>query len=173
MEALLFAHGEPLGKRHAADLLGVDPLALDRAAEALRTQLAGRGIALVDTQDALELRTSPMAADTVAKLRAGEATRELGKASLETLALVLYQGGATRSEIDWVRGVNSGAALRTLLMRGLVEKDADGKRYVATADALGHLGAARATDLPRYAELSAAIRDADVASTPEESADPA
>ena len=75
--------------------------------------------------------------------------------------MVAYRNGATRSEIDWVRGVNSSASLRTLLMRGLIDAQEDPAdkrriRYQLTTDALAHLGIARREDLPRFSELSLA-----------------
>jgi segregation and condensation protein B len=126
--------------------------------------LAGRGLALVETEEELELRTAPDASGAVKKLRESELSRDLGKASLETLAMIVYRGGATRGEIDWVRGVNSGAAIRTLMLRGLIERteDANDKRrarYQATVDALAHLGVSRREDLPRYAEFTATLAE--------------
>jgi segregation and condensation protein B len=100
----------------------------------------------------------------VKKLRESELARDLGKASLETLAVIAYQTGTTRGEIDWVRGVNSSTSLRTLLMRGLVEGREDERdkrriRYSLTTEALAHLGIKNASELPRAKELSAAAGD--------------
>ena len=77
---------------------------------------------------------------------------------METFAVIAYQDGATRGEVDWVRGVNSSASLRTLLMRGLIEgreDEADKRRvrYSVTTEALAHLGVTRAEELPRAQEL--------------------
>lgn len=163
IEALLFASGEPFEKKRLAALLGVSVEDLSRGLEELGGQLAGRGIALVETETEVELRTAPDASELVKKLREAELSRDLGKASLETLAVIAYQGGATRSEIDWVRGVNSSTSVRNLLMRGLVEGSEDSKdkrriRYALTTEALAHLGLSRASDLPRHAELSLAAK---------------
>jgi segregation and condensation protein B len=81
---------------------------------------------------------------------------------LETLAVIAYQTGATRGEVDWVRGVNSSTSLRTLLMRGLIEgredeRDKRRTRYSLTTEALAHLGLARIENLPRYDELAAGV----------------
>ena len=162
LEALLFASGEPLSKKRLAAMLGVSLELLGKAAEALRASLVGRGIALIETGEELELRTHPEAAELARKLREAELSRDLGKAGLETLAIVLYSGGATRGDIDWVRGVNSSQTLRSLLLRGLVEKaenpeDSRRPRYVATVDALAHLGVGRKEDLPDFATLSAEL----------------
>jgi segregation and condensation protein B len=160
LHALLFTSGEPLSKRQLATLLDLTEKELQTALEALATTLEGSGVALIETPTEVELRTAPEAAVLVQKLRENELTRDLGKASLETLAVIAYQEGATRGEIDWVRGVNSSASLRTLLMRGLIEGREDERdkrrvRYGLTTEALAHLGIARADDLPRAAELRA------------------
>ncbi len=173
--ALLFASGEPLEKKHLATLLDIKDDELNMVLGALVTLLKGSGLTLIETDTEVELRTAPEAAPIVKKLRESELARDLGKASLETLAVIAYQtaptsgagaptrsvGGATRGEIDWVRGVNSSASLRTLLMRGLIEGREDERdkrriRYALTTEALAHLGIARAADLPRAAELTAA-----------------
>ncbi len=160
LEALLFAAGEPLEKRQLSKFLGIKDTELAVALEALESSLKGHGIALVETHSTVELRTSPEAAVIVKKLRESELSRDLGKASMETLAVITYQEGATRGEIDWVRGVNSSASLRTLLMRGLIEGREDEKdkrriRYSVTTEALAHLGLTSARDLPRAKELRA------------------
>ena len=164
LEALLFAAGEPLEKKQLQTLLSLSEKQLAVVLEALAQSLKGRGVALIETAGEVELRTAPEAADILKKLREQELSRDLGKGSLETLAVVAYQSGATRSEIDWVRGVNSSASLRTLLMRGLIdgredEKDRRRIRYTLTTEALAHLGITRLEDLPRMEELRATTRE--------------
>jgi segregation and condensation protein B len=159
LHAVLFAAGEPMAKKKLAALLGIQAAGLMDAVKDVRAKLAGSGLAVIETEDELELRTAPEAADVVKKLREGELTKDLGKAGLEALAVVLYQGGATRSEIDWIRGVNSAQTVRSLMLRGLVERTEDPSdkrrfRYRATPDALAHLGVASREELPRFAELS-------------------
>jgi segregation and condensation protein B len=164
LEAVLFASGEPMTKKKLCALLGASAENLAEAVEELRAALADRGLALVETGDELELRTAPEAADTVKKLREGELSKDLGKAGLEALAIIMYRlpaqaGGVTRSEDDWIPGVNSAQTVRSLMLRGLIERTEDptDKRrfhYKPTTDALAHLGVAKLSDLPRYAELS-------------------
>lgn len=158
--ALLFASGEPLSKKELSKLLGVKETEIAIALKALATSLQGSGLALIETEADVELRTAPEAAPLVKKLRESELSRDLGKASLETLAVIAYQAGTTRGEIDWVRGVNSSTSLRTLLMRGLIEGKEDERdkrrtRYSLTTEALAHLGIRRCDDLPRADELMA------------------
>ena len=163
LEALLFAAGEPLPKKQLSALLGISPEQLAAVIEALSASMPGRGLALVETDAEVELRTSPEAADIVRQLQEAELARDLGKGSLETLAVIAYQSGATRGEIDWVRGVNSSASLRTLLLRGLIEGREDPQdkrriRYSLTTEALAHLGLTHVSELPRFSELQGATR---------------
>ena len=163
IEALLFASGEPIEKKQLAKLLGIKDAELKIALRALIEQLAGHGVSIIESANEIEMRTSPEASAIVKKLRESELSRDLGKASLETLSVIAYGTGTTRGEIDWVRGVNSSASIRTLLMRGLIEgrEDERDKRriqYSLTTEALAHLGIARAEDLPRASELTASAQ---------------
>ncbi|MDD2657340.1 MAG: SMC-Scp complex subunit ScpB [Candidatus Pacebacteria bacterium] len=162
LHALLFASGEPLEKKQIAKLLDIKESDVKLALKALTDSLKSSGVTLVETETEVELRTSPEAAPLVKKLRESELARDLGKASLETLAVIAYQTGSTRGEVDWVRGVNSSASLRTLLMRGLIEGREDERdkrriRYSITTEALAHLGLANVDELPRAAELRASV----------------
>lgn len=157
LEALLFASGEALLKERILTHLDISRKELDEAVGVLTTALQGHGLTLVETDTELELRTTPEASSMVSAFRESELSRDIGKASLETLAIILYTNGATRSEIDYIRGVNSSAALRSLLLRALIEKTEDTTdkrrvRYQATVEALAHLGVSRKEDLPRYKE---------------------
>lgn len=172
LEALLFAVGEPISKKQAASLLEVSVEQIAAVATALEEALTNRGLSLIQTETHLELRTSTEAAPLVKKLREGELSRDLGKAGLETLAVILYRDGATRTDIDWLRGVNSSQTVRTLLMRGLIERIEDPAdkrkfRYRATTEALAHLGLSNASELPQFTELSDAA-DAAMSGTVEE-----
>ena len=174
IHALLFASGEPLEKKRLMSLLGIKGAELQIALKALGESHKESGTALVEPATEVELRTSPEAAPLVKKLRESELSRDLGRASLETLAVVAYQeGGVTRGEVDWVRGVNSSASLKTLLMRGLIEGREDERdkrrvRYTVTTEALAHLGVQSAESLPRYRELAAGVRAVEEESMQEE-----
>lgn len=161
--ALLFASGKPLEKKRLAALLGFSEAELATALSELGRSLEGSGEALIETAVEVELRAAPEAAPLIKKFRESELARDLGKASMETLAVIAYQEGASRGDIEWVRGVNSSASLRTLLMRGLVEgrEDPRDKRricYALTTEALAHLGVETSDGLPRAAELKTAAR---------------
>lgn len=176
LQALLFASGEAITRKQVLSLLEIPEDMLAAAVDELQKELVGTGLALITTPEELELRTSPDATPIVEKLRQSELSRDLGKAGLETLAIVLYQNGATRGEVDFVRGVNSTAALRSLLLRGLVERSTDEAdkrraRYTATIDAFAHLGISKREDLPGFSELSGTLGAHHAAAQEESSAE--
>ena len=151
IEALLFALGRPLSRSELAEMLEVDATQIE---EALSAWVPG-GIAIVDDGVELELRTAPVAAAVVEKVRSEEYSRDIGRAGLEALATIVYRGPLTRSEIDFIRGVNSSQTLRTLMMRGLVRKSAnvsDLPDYTAVREKLTALETAyRLSALPAQA----------------------
>lgn len=164
IESLLFANGGPLEKKQLAKLLGIKDAELKIALKALKEQLNGHGISITETESEIEMRTTPEASVLVKKLRESELSRDLGKASMETLAVIAYETGTTRGEVDWVRGVNSSASLRTLLMRGLIEGREDERdkrriRYSLTTEALAYLGISNSNELPRHSELAVVAQD--------------
>ena len=104
IEALLFAASRPLSRVELAKKLGVSG---EEVSKALSQQEEGRGIVFVDDGKEVELRTSPQVAVLIEEMRREELSRDIGKAGLEALAAILYRGPLSRSEIDFIRGVNS------------------------------------------------------------------
>ena len=116
------------------------------------------GMALVDDGTEVELRVRPENSTLIEKIRKEEYSRDIGKAGLEALSAVLYRGPLTRSEIDFIRGVNSSQTLRTLTLRGLVRKITNPKDersflYEPTTELLSQLGVSRIQDLPDFAQV--------------------
>src|SRR3954469_17809662 len=91
LQALLFAAGEALPKKRILTMLSIPEDMLEAAVQELKKELAGSGLALVETDTEIELRTSGEAAPVVEEYRKGELSRDLGKAGLEALAIILYQ----------------------------------------------------------------------------------
>jgi segregation and condensation protein B len=162
IEAILFWKAEPVSIKKLAQLLDTDVKTVKEGLVALESVLHGRGVTLVQTEDDVMLGTSKELSPLIEKLTKDELTRDLGKAGLETLSIVLYQGPIARADIDYIRGVNSQFILRALLIRGLVEridnpKDARSYLYKPTLDLLSHLGVSKIADLPEYEKVRADI----------------
>lgn len=153
--AVLFYAGTALQRSTLADFFCCEAAEVDTAREQAREQLSGTGLTLVATDTTLALVTTDTVSDTVTTWRQAELQSPLTRAGLETLALICYRAPINRSEIDYVRGVNSAAILRTLSMRGLIEQSgqrgSDGSRYYQpTTDTLTYLGIQDRSALPEY-----------------------
>lgn len=168
IEALLFASSRPLSRAELAKRLGRDTAELEVAIEELRQSSSGRGVVCVDDGSTLELRVSAEASGAVEELRKEELSRDIGRAGLEALAAILYRGPLTRSEIDFIRGVNSSQTLRTLLMRGLIRKIPNPKDersflYEPTTELLAELGVTHRDELPEYAHTRTKLEELEAA----------
>ena len=153
IEAILFFKAEPMKLSKLAVALKVKEEEIIAALAELETALVNRGISLVRNGDEVELRTAPSVSTLIETLTKEELSRDLGKAGLETIAIILYKGSAKRSDIDYIRGVNSSFILRNLLIRGLVVREVDGGRgflYKPTTDLLAHMGVAKFEELPEF-----------------------
>lgn len=165
IEAVLFWKGEPMSRRKLAGILGVAEGEINDALEKLKENLAGRGIVLQENGNELALGTTPEMSKLFEDLQKEELNRDLSKASLETLSIVLYKNGVSRAEIDYIRGVNSSFTLRALSVRGLVEKTLDNKdnrRYIykPSFELLSFMGIKNVEELPDFAEVTASINGA-------------
>ena len=158
IEAILFFKNEPVSVAELGKRLGEKPDVVKGALAALENSCRSRGVVIVSNDEFVSLGTHPEASQLIENLQKEELSRELSYASLETLAIVLYKGPISRREIDYVRGVNSSFTLRTLLIRGLIERAGPstslgaGKSYSykASLKLLEHLGITRLQDLPEY-----------------------
>lgn len=152
LEAMLFYKAQPMAKKELLKLLDIDEAALQEAVEMLAQRLEAGATRLLVSDTELSIVTAPEHDNLIESLRRNELKRDIGKAGAETLAIVLYRGPVTRSEIDRIRGVNSAYILRNLMTRGLVEKGSNPKRteYQITSDLLAHLGITNKRQLPQY-----------------------
>ena len=77
--------------------------------------VAGCGFKLVCTGGAYRLQTAPSCGRYVRAMLKLDRPSRLGRASLETLAIVAYRQPITKSEIEEIRGVDVTANIKTLL----------------------------------------------------------
>lgn len=167
IEALLFFKGEPVTVRFLAETLKISEGEVNSALGMLDRSLLGRGVVLMRNDNEVMLGTAPGMGQTIEELVKEELSKDLGRAGLETLAIVLYRGPIARSEINYIRGVNSNHILRALLVRGLIEKIEEaspgterGTRstiYRPTFELLSYMGVSKVEDLPEYERVRGAV----------------
>ncbi|MFH1454952.1 MAG: SMC-Scp complex subunit ScpB [bacterium] len=162
IEAVLFWKGEPISIKKLSQIFEKTEEEISVVLKSLGTNLSNRGIVLVFKEDEVTLGTSKDVSEIIDKLTKEELVRDLGKAGLETLSIIIYQGPLTRSEIDYIRGVQSTFILRNLMIRGLVEKISNPKDqrsflYKPTFEMLSFIGISKLEDIPSYNEARAEI----------------
>jgi len=156
IEAILFIESEPFAIKKLADILEISIEEVREAILELKDNLEGRGLVLIENNDHVVLKTHPEMSDLLVKIQKEETEKELTKSALETLSIVCYHQKATKAEIDYIRGVNSAISLRTLTIRGLIEKNQEGKTnyYVPSVDLLSALGITNREQLQDFEQLS-------------------
>lgn len=158
LEAFLFWKGEPVTTKQLVTTLNTTPDEIENAIRNLIHQYEGRGISVVYQNDEVVMATSPVASELIENLTREELNKDLGKAGLETLSIIVYKGPVARSEVDYIRGVNSSFIIRNLLIRGLIEKAPSGKDsrvnlYQPTLELTKLLGLNSIEELPEYDSL--------------------
>ena len=159
-EALIFASAMPVSETYIRDRLpgGIDVRALMLR---LREDYAGRGVNLVQADDAWAFRT---AADLSFFIRRDEnEVRKLSRAALEVLSIVAYHQPVTRAEIEDIRGVQTSKGTLDVLMeagwvrfRGRRRTPGRPVTLGTTRDFLDHFGLEELRDLPGLEELKGA-----------------
>ena len=162
IEGLLFYKGEDISIKKLAELLAVSEESVEDALNKLEHSFLGRGLVLVRKDDRVVLGITGELSSLIESIRKEEISKELSKASLETLSIILYKNNISRSEIDYIRGVNSSFILRNLLVRGLIEKVVDSKDtrrilYRPTFDTLTYMGITSINQLPNYEQIVASL----------------
>jgi segregation and condensation protein B len=178
-EAVILASPEPIP---AARLASVIPSCnLSRA----RTLVEELNAEYIDQRRAFEIRevgggyqmrTLP---EYSPYLQRAQPTRplRLSHAALETLAIVAYRQPVTRAEVEYLRGVDAGAVLRSLLERKLLRiaghREVAGRPllYATSRRFLEVFGLAGLDDLPALREL-AELAPPDSALPPPSDAEP-
>ena len=165
IEAILFFKGEPVSFKKLEDILKVPVNEIKDAVFNLKQTLSGRGVVLMEKDGEVVLGTAQEFSKLIENLQKEELNKELSKASLETLSIILYKNGISRAEIDYIRGVNSSFILRALSVRGLVNKITDPKDnrrylYQPSFDLLSFMGVKSVEELSEWIEVKNSLDSA-------------
>ena len=165
IEALLFVSGDGMTISKLASILKKTDTEIDSSILELKEHLlAEHCLDILRDQDKLSLVTSSVVSKVVEDFAKEEFSGELTRSALETLSVIAYKGPIRRSEIDYIRGVNSSFMIRNLLMRGLVERIRDPKDsrlyiYRISRDFLKFLGITSISDLPEYGSFTQKLEE--------------
>ena len=160
VEAILFAASEPLDVETIEKRLQTS-VNLKKILENLQEIYKKRGINLVCIKNRWSFRT----AEDLSKLMALQKStqKKLSKATIETLAIIVYHQPVTRSEIEEIRGVSFATNTLEILLeldwvRPAGRKDVPGRpiQYATTENFLNHFNIQKLSDLPTIDELGSA-----------------
>ena len=160
VEAILFAASEPLDLGTIEKRIQTS-VNLKKILENLQEIYKKRGINLVCIKNKWSFRT----ADDLSKLMSLQKStqKKLSKATVETLAIIVYHQPVTRSEIEEIRGVSFASNTLEILLeldwvRPGGRKDVPGRpiQYVTTENFLNHFNIQKLSDLPTIEELGSA-----------------
>ncbi len=122
IESLLFVSETPLTMDHLKGIIEDEKtVAIKAAIDALMTEYERRngGFVLKHVAGGYQFRTRGRYNEWIKRLIRPNAPR-LSKAALETLAIIAYNQPIIRSDIEHIRGVDSGGVVRMLLERKLI-----------------------------------------------------
>jgi segregation and condensation protein B len=157
LEAVLFAAEEPYSARRLAALAELaDAAEARRLIGRLRGLLVAEGSAfrVEDIAGGYQLLTGPEFHPWLVRLRQTAGEPRLTGVLLETLAIIAYRQPIMRADLEGVRGVHCGDALRQLMERGLIRiagrDDSLGRPvlYATTKKFLATFGLRDLRDLP-------------------------
>ena len=160
VEAILFAASEPLDVETIEKRIQTST-DLKKILENHKKIYEKRGINLVCIKNKWSFRT----AEDLSKLMALQKStqKKLSKATIETLAIIVYHQPVTRSEIEEIRGVSFASNTLEILLeldwvRPAGRKDVPGKpiQYSTTENFLSHFNIQKLSDLPTIDELGSA-----------------
>ncbi len=170
LESLLFVAGRPLEIPELRRLLLVEDARLRRVVATLAAdcERQARGLRVQRQGDSVQFVSAPENARFVAALLGLPTQVKLTTAALETLAVVSYRQPVTRTQIEFIRGVNSDRALASLIQHGLVTEVGRANTigrpalFGTTPEFLQQFGLSSLEALPRPelsdAEMAAAFR---------------
>ena len=160
VEAILFAASEPLEIETIEKRLQTSS-DISKVLEKIKNNYKKKGINLVCIKNKWSFRT----AEDLSKINVSSKinSKKLSKATVETLAIIVYHQPVTRSEIEEIRGVSFGTNTLEILLeldwvRPAGRKDVPGKpiQYATTENFLNHFNIQKLSDLPTIDELGSA-----------------
>lgn len=160
IESILFVSGEPVKISKICKITQAKKGEVENAIMILKSKYSsGSGLAILSKENEIQMATNPDNGSFISALVKSEIQENLSRAALEVLSIVAYRNPITRANIEAIRGVNCSFTLRSLLMRGLLErrenlKDNRGYLYSISFDFLKKLGIDSVEKLPDYESLS-------------------
>lgn len=172
VEALIFASDEEITIKEIKDLLdtfriSVSIKEIEASIDELNREYENNGSAfeIINLAGGYIFATKKKYSHFLGKLTAETQKKKLSQSAIETLAIIAYKQPITRSEIEFVRGVNVDYIVNSLLERDLItikgRADGPGRPilYGTTTSFLKVLGLNALDDLPKLKEINDILKN--------------
>jgi segregation and condensation protein B len=122
--------------------LKIDKNVIEKEINQIQKDLANLNMTLSIEKNIYSIILSEEISEILQKEEDTEIQKPLSESALQTLSIILYTEKTTKAEIDFIRGVDSGRSIKTLLLRGIIEKKKNGQKiyYEATQETLHYMG---------------------------------
>jgi len=172
IEALIFASEEQITSKQIKDILNTfsiktDANKIEQAVETLNKEYneSANAYEIIKVAGGYQFATRKEFGIYVGKLFDEKARKKLSQSSIETLAIIAYKQPITRSEIEFIRGVNVDYIVNSLLERDLISisgrAETPGRPilYGTTEAFLKVLGLNSLEDLPKLKEINEILQN--------------
>lgn len=162
-EAILFASGESVPKDAIAESLEISESEVEELYIKLSEKYKDGGITVIKLDTDYQLTTKKDYYEYVRRVTEPKRNTPLSNAALEALSIIAYKQPVTRSQVDYIRGVDSSSSMSRLINCGLIEaigvSDAPGRPslYATTKEFLRAFGLESLEDLPDIGMLEREI----------------
>ena len=172
VESLIFASDEEITLKEIKDLLdgfkiSVSVKEVEDSINELNDDYEKNGNAfeIIKVAGGFQYATRKKFAHFLGKLTAETQKKKLSQSAIETLSIIAYKQPITRTEIEFIRGVNVDYIVNSLLERDLISikgrADGPGRPilYGTTASFLKVLGMSSVEDLPKLKEINEILKN--------------
>ncbi|MCM1055258.1 MAG: SMC-Scp complex subunit ScpB [Bacteroides sp.] len=124
IEAILFAHADPITIDKLSDASGIDPDTTAKIVSQLerRYSVIGSGLRIIRLDNAFQLATQEELSPYVKAALDTHKQTPLSQAALECLAVIAYNQPVTKGFVEQIRGIDSSGVVNTLVEKGLIEE---------------------------------------------------
>ena len=172
IESVIFASDESVSTKQIKDIL--DVFKIESNAKEIETiidelnkcyEINDNAFEIIKISGGYQFATKKKYAQFIGKLYSEIQKKKLSQSAIETLSIIAYKQPITRSEIEFIRGVNVDYIVNSLLERDLVtikgRADGPGRPilYGTTNNFLRVLGINSLDDMPRLKEINEILKN--------------
>ncbi len=181
IEALIFASEEELSSEQIKNLLyncniSVSTKEIEDCIHNINEEYKNKSNAfeIIKIAGGYQFATRKEYSDFISKMRIESQRKKLSQSALETLAIIAYKQPITRSEIEFIRGVNVDYIVNSLLEKDLImikgRANSPGRPiiYGTTDNFLKILGLNSLEDLPKLKEINEILKNEKIEGIKEE-----